>query len=71
MTRVQYTSGGRSLEELVAEDQDLVQVLMGEALQAVLEGEMEDCLQAKKGERTPQRLGYRSGYYERTLVSST
>jgi putative transposase len=69
MTRVQYTSGGRSLEELVAEDQDLVQVLMREALQAVLEGEMEECLQAKKGERTAQRLGYRSGYYERTLVT--
>ncbi len=69
MTRVQYTSGSRSLEELVAEDQDLVQVLMREALQAVLEGEMEECLQAKKGERTAQRLGYRSGYYERTLVT--
>jgi putative transposase len=69
MTRVQYTSGSRSLEELIAEDQDLVQVLMREALQAVLEGEMEECLQAKKGERTAQRLGYRSGYYERTLVT--
>jgi putative transposase len=57
------------LEELIAEDQDLVQVLMREALQAVLEGEMEECLQAKKGERTAQRLGYRSGYYERTLVT--
>ncbi len=57
------------MEELVAEDQDLVRVLMREALQAVLEGEMEECLQAKKGERTAQRLGYRSGYYERTLVT--
>jgi putative transposase len=38
-------------------------------LQEVLEAEMTECLQAGKGERTAQRLGYRSGYYERSLVT--
>jgi hypothetical protein len=30
---------------------------------------MTEALGAAKGERTPARLGYRSGYYDRTLVS--
>jgi transposase-like protein len=32
-------------------------------LQQVLEAEMEEALQAGKGERTAGRLGYRSGHY--------
>jgi putative transposase len=35
----------------------------------VLEAEMTEALCAEKGERTPARLGYRSGYYGRTLVT--
>jgi putative transposase len=38
-------------------------------LQRVLEAEMEEALQAGKSERTASRLGYRSGYYSRTLVT--
>src|SRR5262249_17227362 len=34
-----------------------------------LEAEMTDALGAEKGERTAGRLGYRSGYYTRTLVT--
>jgi putative transposase len=30
---------------------------------------MSEALGAEKGERTPQRLGYRAGYYRRTLVT--
>ena len=30
---------------------------------------MTDALGAEKGERTPACLGYRSGYYTRTLVT--
>lgn len=54
---------------LVEEDQDLLRGLMHQALQEVLESEMDEALQAGKGQRTPQRLGYRSGYYSRTLVT--
>jgi len=38
-------------------------------MQEMLEAEMTDALQAEKGERTAARLGYRSGYYTRTLVT--
>src|SRR4051812_5688568 len=30
---------------------------------------MEEALSAEKGQRTPNRLGYRSGYYSRTLIT--
>lgn len=48
-------------EVLVEEDQDLLRGLMHQALQEVLEADMDEALQAGKGQRTPQRLGYRSG----------
>jgi len=57
------------LKQLLAEDRDLLKGLIQEALQQVLEGEMDEALQAEKGERTASRLGYRSGHYGRTLVT--
>jgi putative transposase len=53
----------------MAEDRDLLKSLIQEALQEVLEAEMDETLQAGKGERTPNRLGYRSGHYSRTLIT--
>ena len=38
-------------------------------MQEMLEAEMTDAVGAEKGERTGARLGYRSGYYTRTLVT--
>jgi putative transposase len=57
------------LRRILAEDQDLLKVIVEEVLQQVLEAEMDEALQAGKGERTASRLGYRSGYYSRTLVT--
>lgn len=57
------------LKQLLMEDQDLLKVLVEETVQQVLEAEMDDALQAGKGERTAGRLGYRSGYYNRTLIT--
>ena len=51
------------------EDRDFLREIVQEALQLILEKEMEETLQAAKGERTPQRLGYRAGYYPRILVT--
>ncbi len=48
---------------------DWLRGLVSEIVQQVLEGEMDETLRAEKGERTPERLGYRSGYYTRTLVT--
>jgi len=61
-----------TLEEvkvLLAEDQDFLRPLVQAVLQELLEAEMTEALCAGKGERTPARLGYRSGYYGRTLVT--
>ena len=57
------------LKALVASDPDFVRVLMRGALQEVLEAEMTETVGAAKGERTEARLGYRAGYYGRTLVT--
>ena len=48
---------------------DVVRELFRDVLQEVLETEMTETLQAKPGERTAQRLGLRSGYYSRTLIT--
>ncbi len=53
----------------MGEDRDLLKGVMQELLQEVLEAEMDEAIQAEKGERTPGRLGYRAGYYGRSLVT--
>jgi putative transposase len=54
---------------ILADDRDLLKSIVAEALQQTLETEMDEALGAEKSERTPNRLGYRSGYYGRTLVT--
>ena len=54
---------------MLAEDGDLLKTIIEQTVQQVLEAEMEEALQAGKSERSEQRLGYRSGYYSRTLVT--
>jgi putative transposase len=61
-----------TLEEvkaLLAEDGDFLRPLVEAVLQELLEAEMTEALGAAHGERTPDRLGYRSGYYGRALVT--
>jgi len=55
--------------EALVSDRDLMKVLMKEALQEVLDGEMTEFLGAGHGERSEDRTGYRSGYYSRGLVT--
>lgn len=43
--------------------------LVQHMVQDVLEGEMSETLLANKSERSPGRMGYRSGYYGRTLIT--
>ena len=50
-------------------EEDALKPLVQTLLQEVLEAEMDEAVQAGKGERTAGRLGYRSGYYGRTLVT--
>jgi putative transposase len=73
VTRKQDSAKGKitteELKRLLAEDRDLLKTIVEETLQQVLEAEMDEALQASKGERTASRLGYRAGYYNRMLVT--
>jgi putative transposase len=73
MTRKQDSAKGRiskeELQQLLAEDRNLLQVIVEQTVQRVLEAEMEEALQASKSERTEARLGYRAGYYNRTFIT--
>jgi hypothetical protein len=54
---------------VLTSDEAGFRVLLQTTVQEVLEAEMSEALPAKKGERTVSRLGHRSGYYERKLVT--
>jgi putative transposase len=73
VTRKQDSAKGKltagDLKAMLAEDRDLLKTIVEETLQQVLEAEMDEALQASKGERTAGRLGYRAGYYSRMLVT--
>lgn len=57
------------VKAILGQDRDFLKEIVGEVLQQTLEHEMELALGAGKNERTESRLGYRSGYYNRTLIT--
>jgi putative transposase len=57
-----------ALVELIKEE-DYLRTVVEEVVQQVLEVEMDEALGAEKNERTPNRRGYRSGYYRRTFIT--
>jgi transposase-like protein len=57
------------VEGLLGQDEAFIRTIVKTALQEVLEAEMVEAVGAGKGERTASRLGYRSGYYGRTLIT--
>jgi transposase-like protein len=69
MTRKKDNAKQINWKELMAEEEDFLRPLIREVIQQVLESEMDEALGAMKGERTPNRQGYRSGYYGRTLIT--
>ena len=54
---------------VLAGDDAFIRTVVRAALQEVLEAEMTEAVGAGKGERTASWLGYRSGYYGRTLIT--
>jgi len=72
MTKIEAKPAIAAVNELFGKSPDglreVVRAVMQE-MQEMLEAEMTDALGAEKGERTTARLGYRSGYYSRTLVT--
>jgi putative transposase len=69
MTHHKCKASRINLQEVFGADKDSLKELLREVLQEVLEQEMTDALGAEKGERSPGRLGYRSGYYSRGFVT--
>src|SRR5947209_13653863 len=71
--------GKKNVGKITVDEAEVKNVLMGqkdflvpmvqEAVQTILEVEMEECLQAGKHVRSVERLGYRSGYYRRRLIT--
>ncbi len=69
MTERKGKAGTIDIKALVEGDEEFLRTLVRTALQEVLEVEMTAAVGAEKSERTSGRLGYRSGYYGRTLVT--
>lgn len=69
MTQKQDRARGTKWKELLEQDEDFLKSVVREVVQQVLEAEMEEALGAGKNERTPRRVGYRAGYYSRTLIT--
>jgi putative transposase len=69
MTRKQDSAKRTDWKQLMAGQEDFLRPLIQEVVRQVLEAEMEEAVGAEKGERTPNRQGYRAGYYGRTLVT--
>jgi putative transposase len=68
-TRKHLTPKLKEIKELLSEKEDYLRPLVGLVVQEILEAEMNEVLGAQKGERTEGRMGYRSGYYVRNLVT--
>jgi putative transposase len=69
MTNREVKLSGSELKALLLSDEDGFRRVLQTVVQEVLEAEMTEALGAEKGERTAERIGYRSGYYERKLVT--
>ena len=69
MTRSEVKPSVAAVQELFAQRADGLREIVRAVMQEMLEAEMTDALGAGKSERTAGRVGYRSGYYPRTLVT--
>jgi len=69
MTKLKIASSGAELKALLLSDEDGFRSVLQAVVQETLEAEMTEALQAHKSERTAARLAYRSGHYERQLVT--
>ena len=59
----------KELQAMLAKDEDILRPLVQIAVQEFLEAEMNEALGVGKSERSAERLGYRSGYYPRKLIT--
>jgi hypothetical protein len=57
------------VKQILEEDRDLLKSMVNETLQQALEAEMDEAVGAEKSQRGPNRIGYRSSYYGRNLLT--
>ena len=69
MTRSENKPSIVAVKELMGANRDALREIVQELLQEMLEGEMTEALGATKNERSDGRIGYRSGHYNRTLIT--
>ncbi|MBB3594903.1 transposase-like protein [Rhizobium sp. BK529] len=69
MTKTEDKTAVAAVKDILLSNPDGLREVIRAVMQEVLEAEMDEALGAQKGERTPERLGYRSGYYGRTLLT--
>jgi putative transposase len=69
MTQKKDNANEQSWKEVFGSGPDGLRALVQQVVQEVLEAEMDEAVAAQKSERTPERLGYRAGYYTRTFVT--
>jgi putative transposase len=69
MTQKRDNKGTQEIKAMIAEEGDFLRPLVRTVIQEFLEAEMAEAVGAQKGERAEGRLGYRSGYYARGLVT--
>lgn len=68
-TKKKTTAASAAFASLMSADRDVLKDLFTEVLEQILESDMTETLGACRGERTASRLGYRSGYYQRSFVT--
>jgi transposase-like protein len=69
MTRNENKPSIVAVKELMGANHDALRRIVQDLLQEMLEGEMTEALGAGKSERSDGRIGYRSGHYNRTLIT--
>src|SRR5213080_5252808 len=57
------------VKNLLLETPDLIRQIVTETVQQILESEMDEALGARRSERTEERAGHRSGYYDRSFIT--
>jgi putative transposase len=69
MTQKKDNAKATDWREVFGSGPDGLRSLLQEVVHEVLEAEMDEALGAQKSERSADRVGYRAGYYTRTLVT--
>ena len=69
MTRKSSIKTVQELKAMLSEKEDILRPIVQIAVQEFLEAEMNEVVGAGKSERSAERLGYRSGYYPRKLIT--